>query len=132
MSRDCIAPLIKGDLDAPIWDAWADGNRFVLHRCGTCGRHDWPASCCPEHGMSAMEWVDTPGAGIIDTYTIFHRAYIKELASEVPYAVAVVRLDEGPYFHTRLVELAPEDVKSGMRVRVRRGVGDDFPLFTPE
>ena len=132
MSRDSIAPLIKGDLDAPIWDAWADGNRFVLHRCGTCGRHDWPASCCPEHGMAAMEWVDTPGAGIVDTYTIFHRAYIKELASEVPYAVAVVRLDEGSYFHTRLVEVPPAEVKSGMRVRVRKGAGDDFPLFTPE
>ena len=95
MSIDTIAPLIKADPDAPFWEAWTSDQRFLLHRCGICGRHDWPATCCQTHGMSAMEWVDTPGAGVIDTFTIFHRAYIKELASEVPYTVAVVRLDEG-------------------------------------
>ena len=132
MSIDTIAPLIKADPDAPFWEAWTSDQRFLLHRCGICGRHDWPATCCPTHGMSAMEWVDTPGAGVIDTFTIFHRAYIKELASEVPYTVAVVRLDEGPYFHTRLVGIAPDAVKSGMRVRIRAGAGDAFPLFVPE
>jgi uncharacterized OB-fold protein len=79
-----------------------------------------------------MEWVPTSGAGVIDTYTIFHRAYLNELVSEVPYVVAVVRLDEGPYFHTRIVGIAPDLVKSGMRVRVRKGQGDPFPLFAPE
>lgn len=79
-----------------------------------------------------MAWVPTSGAGVIDTYTIFYRAYIKELASEVPYTVAVVRLDEGPYFHTRIIGVAPEAVNSGMRVRVRKGQGDPFPLFVPE
>jgi uncharacterized OB-fold protein len=132
MSTDSIAPLVKGELDAPFWEAWSKGERFLLHRCGTCGRHDWPASCCVEHGLSQMSWVETSGAGVVDTFTIFHRAYTKELASEVPYTVAVVRLDEGPYFHTRLVGLLPEAVKSGMRVRVRRGSGDAFPLFVAE
>lgn len=79
-----------------------------------------------------MAWVPTSGAGVIDTYTIFYRAYIKELASEVPYTVAVVRLDEGPYFHTRIIGVVPEAVSSGMRVRVRKGQGDPFPLFVPE
>ena len=132
MSEAGIASLVTGELDAPFWQAWADGERFLLHRCGVCGRHDWPASCCPEHGLAGMAWVETSGAGILDTYTIFHRAYSKELTDQVPYTVAVVRLDEGPYFHTRLVEITPEAVASGMRVRLRRGAGDGFPLFVPE
>jgi len=126
-----VAPLVQGDYDAPFWTAWADNEQFLLHRCSICGRHDWPSSCCIEHGLGPMQWVETAGAGVVDTYTIFHRAYIKELAAEVPYTVAVVRLDEGPYFHTRLVDIAPDAVTTGMRVRVRRGAGDAFPLFVP-
>ena len=125
-------PLVPGELDAPFWDAGKADEAFLLHRCSVCGRHDWPASCCTEHGGGPMEWVATSGVGVVDTYTIFHRAYTKELASEVPYTLAVVRLAEGPYFHTRIVGIAPEAVMGGMRVRVRKGQGDPFPLFVPE
>ncbi|TVV76653.1 Zn-ribbon domain-containing OB-fold protein [Sphingomonas solaris] len=132
MTPPGIAPLVKGDPDAPFWEAWAAEERFLLHRCAICGRHDWPASCCVEHGLAAMTWVEASGGGVVDTYTVFHRAYTAGLASAVPYTVAVVRLDEGPYFHTRLVEVAPDAVCTGMRVRVRRGAGDAFPLFIPD
>ena len=125
------APLVSGDPDAPFWNAWRVGERFMLHRCGICGRHEWPATCCIEHGLAAMEWVEVPATGVVDSFTIFHRAYTKELAAEVPYTLAVLRLDEGPYFHTRLVGIAPADVRSGMRVHVRRGAEDKFPLFAP-
>ena len=131
MTAPDIAPLVQGERDAPFWAAWSDDERFLLHRCEVCGRHDWPASCCIAHGLAPMRWVDTPGAGTVDTFTIFHRAYSRELAGEVPYTIAVVRLDEGPYFHTRLVGVAPEQVRTGLRVRVRRGAGDAFPLFEP-
>jgi uncharacterized protein len=132
MKPATVAPLIKGDPDAPFWDAWTSKQQFLLQRCALCGRYDWPASCCLTHGLAAMSWVESLGAGVVDTFTIFYRAYIKELASEIPYTVAVVRLDEGPYFHTRLVEVAPETVRSGMRVRVRHASTDAFPLFVPE
>ncbi len=127
-----IAALIQGEPDAPFWDAWRDGERFLLHRCGICGRHEWPATCCIEYGLSAMEWVEVPATGVIDSFTIFHRAYTKELAADVPYTLAVLRLDEGPYFHTRITGIAPESIRIGMRVRLRRGTGDSFPLFLPE
>ena len=78
-----------------------------------------------------MEWVEVPGTGVIDTFTIFYRAYTKELASEVPYTLAVLRLDEGPYFHTRITGIAPENVRTGMRVRLQTAKGDAFPLFIP-
>ncbi len=126
------APLTQGNPDAPFWTAWANGERFMLHRCSICDRHEWPATCCINHGLASMAWVETTGEGTIETFTIFHRAYSKELAAEVPYTVAVVRLDEGPYFHTRIVGLAPDAITTGMRVQVRRGASDAFPLFTPK
>lgn len=127
-----IAPLIVGDPDAPFWDAWKADETFLLHRCGLCQRHDWPATSCPDHGMQAMEWQAVDAKGVVDTFTIFYRAYTKDMADQVPYTVAVVRMDDGPYFHTRLVHIDPKDVKVGLRVKLRRGAGDDFPLFEPE
>lgn len=126
-----IAPLLRGDPDAPFWQAWREKERFLLHRCARCDRHEWPATCCPEHGLGAMEWVEASGSGTIDTYTVFHHAYRPELAAELPYAVIVVRLDEGPYFHSRLTGFAPEALRTGLPVRLRRGQGDPFPLFVP-
>jgi uncharacterized OB-fold protein len=125
-------PLVVGELDKPFWDAWKADETFLLHRCAICGRHDWPASTCVDHGGGPMEWVPTSGAGVIDTYTVFYRAYVKELEADVPYVVAVVRLDEGPYFHTRIVGVSHDAVKTGMRVHLRKGAGDQFPLFASE
>lgn len=125
------AALLKGDPDAPFWDAWRDDERFLLHRCGICGRHEWPATCCIDHGMADMLWVEAPATGVVDTFTIFHRAYTKELAAEVPYVLAVVRLDAGPYFHTRITGIAADKVVGGMRVQLRHGMKDTFPLFVP-
>jgi uncharacterized OB-fold protein len=127
-----IAPLIAGNPDAPFWEAWAKDERFLLHRCSVCGRTEWPATCCLTHGMAPMRWVESEGAGTVDTFTIFRRAYTAELAVDVPYAVIVVRLDEGPYFHSRLVEGDLDTLTTGQRVRLRRGAGDAFPLFVPE
>jgi uncharacterized OB-fold protein len=126
-----IAPLVLGERDQPFWDAWAENEQFLLHRCSICGRQEWPATCCIEHGLAPMEWVEASGKGEVDTFTIFFHGYTKELKEEVPYTIAVVRLDEGPYFHTKLVGVAPADVKSGMRVQLRKGAGDAFPLFQP-
>jgi uncharacterized OB-fold protein len=127
-----VAALLSGDRDLPFWSGWADGERFLLHRCRVCGRHEWPATCCVKHGLAPMEWVESSARGTIDTFTVFRRAYSRELAADVPYVIAVLKLDAGPYFHTRLVGVSPELVKTGMRVVLRRGAGDAFPLFTPE
>lgn len=131
MTIETIAPLAPGNPDDPFWNAWKANERFLLHRCAKCGRSDWPATCCPDHGLAPMAWVESTGEGTVDTFTIFYRAYTQALAGEVPYVLAVVRLDEGPYFHTRIVDIAPEAVRTNLRVRVRRGKGDSFPLFAP-
>ena len=127
-----VAPLVVGNPDGPFWQAWQQDERFLLHRCGICDRHEWPATCCVLHGMAAMEWVEGSAAGTVDTFTIFHHAYSPELAADIPYALIVVRLDEGPYFHSRLVDGDLSKLTTRQRVRVRRGAGDAFPLFIPE
>lgn len=120
------------DLDAPFWDACSE-HRFCVHRCATCDRSYWPASTCIDHGSTAMEWHEASGLGTVHTYTVVHHAYLPEDADRVPYVLAVIRLDEGPFFHSDLVGCAPDEVHVDQRVEL---VWDDdavvpIPRFAP-
>ncbi len=122
------------DLDAPFWAACRE-HVFHVHRCGTCGRAYWPASTCLEHGAAAMAWAPASGTGEVFTYTVVHHAYDPALAAALPYVAAVVRLDEGPFFHTDIAGCPPEDVHVGLRVRVVWETLDDgtvLPHFAPD
>jgi uncharacterized OB-fold protein len=105
------------ELDAPFWDGCRD-HRFLLHRCSACGRAYWPASTCIDHGAAAMHWHPGSGRGEVHTFTVVHHPYDPGVADRVPYALAVVKLDEGPFFHSDIVECDPTTVHIGMRVEV--------------
>lgn len=125
--------LVPDELDAPFWEG-CQRHVFLVHRCGECGRAYWPASTCIDHGSSAMEWQPASGRAEVFTYTVVHHAYDRSLVDKLPYAATVVKLDEGPFFHTDIVGCAPSDVHVGMRVHVVfESVDDDIviPHFTP-
>lgn len=109
--------VVRDDLDERFWEGCVRGE-FLLHVCGVCRRAYWPASTCIEHGMSDMAWLPASGHGTVHTWTVFRRAYAPHLAARVPYVVAVVELDEGPFFHTDLVDCPPEQVRVGLPVEV--------------
>lgn len=114
--------------DLPFWEAWTQG-RFLLHRCGTCGRHYWPASCCVRHGFGAMEWVEASGRGRIHSWTLFHRHYSPLDTMPLPYNVCVIRLDESPFFHSRVVDCPPDQLRSGLEVVLKTPEPGELPLF---
>jgi len=119
--------------DLPFWQACTEG-RFLLHQCATCGRHYWPASRCIEHGNEAMQWVEASGRGTLYTYTVMHRAYTRETRDQVPFVVAVVRLDEGPFYHSNIVECRYDAVSVDMPLEVvmqPHESGLTIPQFRP-
>ena len=119
-------------LDAPFWEGCRE-RTFLLHRCSLCGRQYWPASCCVTHGARAMEWVPSSGRGRVHTFTIVPQAYHPAFAEDVPYKVAVIELDEGPFFHANVVD-APDGIRVGMRVEavfVETAPGIVVPKFRP-
>lgn len=52
------------------------------------------------------------------SYNVMHQVYHPGFAAEVPYAVVLVKLDEGPKLNSNLVGVAHADIRVGMRVRV--------------
>jgi uncharacterized protein len=91
-----LAP-VTDPLTAPFWDA-ARAGRLVIQRCQACGELRWPPLVgCPEcHGRDAT-WDEVRPTGTIWSFVVYHRAFAAELKDEIPYTVAMVHLDDGPY-----------------------------------
>jgi uncharacterized protein len=115
---DYAKPLPPDDpANRPFWDG-AKRGVLMLQRCLDCGRHRFPAAryCVQCHGERS-EWIATTGAGVVESYCTFHRAYWPAFARDVPYDVVQVRLDEGVRLFSNLVGVSRERIQSGMRVR---------------
>ena len=65
------------------------------------------------------------GAATVYTFTVARQATAAPFADEVPQIITIVELDEGVRFTTNLVDVAPEDVRVGMRVAPVFDHGDD-------
>lgn len=101
----------------PFWDALRE-HRVRIQHCPHCD--EWvyyPRSHCPECLRPDLEWRDVSGEGLLYTYTIARAPTAPPFADDVPQLLAVVELDEGPKVTTTLVNVAPEDIKIGTRVR---------------
>jgi uncharacterized OB-fold protein len=106
----------------PFWEAAAEG-KLVIPRCSHCGHYEWvPQEFCSSCGAWKFSWEPMSGCGKVYSYSIVHAAQVPGL--ETPYALAIVRLDEGVDLLTNIVGCPVEDVQVGMRVAVqfmRRG-----------
>ncbi|MEO8694821.1 MAG: OB-fold domain-containing protein [Acidimicrobiales bacterium] len=125
--------VMADELDLPFWRACAE-ERFLVHRCELCGRAYWPASCCVTHGAASMRWVEASGQGIVHTFTVYHHAYDRAFVDRLPYVIAVITLDEGPFFHSDIVDCDPSAVFVEMPVEVVYERLDDawtIPHFRP-
>lgn len=88
----------------------------------------YPRLAAPGGGEPA--WRESAGRGVVQATTTVRRR------GEDPYDVSIVELDEGFRMMSRVEGVPPEDVRIGMRVRVRfTDPADDappVPVFVPE
>lgn len=118
-------PQIAPDME-PFFEA-ARRHELVVQRCRGCGALRFPARdrCSGCLGREA-EWVPVSGRGTIFTFAVMHQVYHPGFAAEVPYAVVLVALDEGPRMMSNVVDCPPGDLRVGMPVEVV------FETVTPE
>jgi uncharacterized OB-fold protein len=90
----------------------------------------FPRVICPFTGSEKLEWRVSAGHGTVYATTIVHPG------EGAPFNVALIDCDEGFRLMSRVEDIAPEQVKIGMRVkcRVHRPGGEEppMPVFTPE
>jgi hypothetical protein len=124
------------ELSAPFWSGLADG-RLRLPACGACGHRFFPPRpACPSCLRQDLTWVDTSGEGTVYSVTVVHRRPASGF--DVPFALALVELDDGWTVMTHVVGCAPDDVRIGLRVRPtiqaltgRGGASLSLALFRP-
>jgi len=107
---------IPTEVDRPYWEAGRDGV-LRLQRCTPCGHLFFPPGRrCVACGSPELRWTDLSGRGAIWSWVVMHKQYFPE--APPPYVVVRVRLEEGPYLMTNLVESAGRLPEIGARVRV--------------
>jgi hypothetical protein len=95
---------IRDPLTEPFFQAVREG-RLVVQRCNACNALRWPPlSGCPDCRSRDSTWVEIAPTGTLWSFVVYHRAFQPELASQIPYTVAVIELDDGPYMFGRLID----------------------------
>lgn len=95
---------VDDPLAGPFFQAGAEG-RLVVQKCDDCDALRWPPlPGCPECRSRASTWTPVAPTGTIWSYVVYHRGFSAALKEQVPYTVAMVQLDDGPYLLGRLVD----------------------------
>ncbi len=112
-----LVPVIKPAM-RPFFAA-ARRRELVVQRCRACGTLRFPARSVCAHCLGRnAEWVPVSGRGEVFSFNVMHRVYHPAFADQVPYAVVLIQLDEGPRMISRLAGVAAHEIRIGMRVRV--------------
>ena len=121
MSTDPRFPRPIPEIDqqlAPFFAA-AKEHRLVVQRCAGCGAHRFPPrELCSGCLSTESTWVEVSGRGEIFSYNVMHQIYHPAFAAEVPYAVVVVKLAEGPKMISNLVDCPVSEIRIGAPVEV--------------
>lgn len=107
-----------------------DEGRFQIQRSRSTGVHVfYPRAIAPGTGADDLEWVDPSGLGTVYSTTIV----LPGKGGGEAYNISLVDLAEGPRLLTRVVDIAPEAVTIGMKVRAKVGTieGKAVVLFAP-
>lgn len=108
-----LAP-VPDDLTQEWWDATRE-DRLLLQRCGRCGHvQHYPRVMCVACGSFELSWIPSQGSGVVDSFTVVHRAPHPEL--QTPYVIARIRLDEGPTILSRIVPAEESQLACDARV----------------
>ncbi len=132
---DAAKPVPVVDEASQPWFDAAKQRRLLLQRCDDCGTHRFPAwPRCDNCWSTEWSWLESGGTGVIFSWVLMHQVYHPGFAGEVPYPLATIELDEGPWINAALVDAPHDEIKTGMRVEVVfDDVSDDItvPKFRP-
>lgn len=120
MSPEPLAKPVP-EIDATLAPFFAAANekRLVVQRCVGCGALRFPPrELCSACLSTDAAWTEVSGRGTVFSFNVMHQIYHPAFAAEVPYAVVVVQLAEGPKLISNLVDCPVDAIEIGMPVEV--------------
>ena len=92
--------------------------RLMAAKCRECGAMLLPPRpMCPNCFSSHMEWIELKNTGELLTYTVIHISP-RQFKSLAPYAVGIVRLEDGPKLPGIIRDIELEGISVGMSLEV--------------
>jgi uncharacterized OB-fold protein len=109
---------IDSDSDSRAYWEGINADELRIQRCDVCSRAVfYPRSICPLCHSDRLSWFTASGKGSIYSYTVAHQAF-GVFATDVPYVVAVIELEEGARMMSRIVDSPRERIAIGAPVSV--------------
>ena len=94
-------------------------HQLLLQKCTQCETQQfYPRMICSTCSARSLDWVESSGNGTVLTWTIVRHPVSEAYADDVPYVIALIKLQEGPTMMSQIIDCDPESVQSGMRVEV--------------
>lgn len=104
-------------MNAPFWEGCEQGE-LRLQTCASCSTRRFPeAPVCPRCLASEYSWEPASGRGVLWSWITIHQSYFPAYADELPYRVAFIRLEEGPYMISKILD-EDADLRCDQPVRV--------------
>ena len=120
---------IPDEASQPFYDG-AREHRLMIQQCAACGVVIWPVkSRCDNCMQPTVNWVQASGKATLYSFALMHQVYHPGFASEVPYIIAQVDLEEGLRILTNLVDCSSSDLQIGMPLAITDEV--TLPKFRP-
>jgi hypothetical protein len=117
---------------APYWDGCMAGE-LRYQQCDECRSVNMkPARACAVCGGRELAWQRSEGRGRLYSWTVVWRP--QHPSFQVPYAPAIVELDEGFWLMTAVIGCDHEDLRAELPVAVEFHPANDdvvLPYFRP-
>ena len=102
-----------------IWRESSHRYRLVGHKCGNCGTVYFPPRdiCikCHRESIGKISECNLSGKGEIVSFTIVHDVP-PAFARQRPYAMALIKLEEGPILTAQIVDSDMDEIEIGRKV----------------
>ena len=111
---------------AKHWRETPERYRMEASKCSKCGKVLFPERLiCPDCGSKEFVKYTLPGKGKLVTYTIIRTAP-SGFEDLVPYAVGIIKLDDGVQILAQITDCDPETLKIGDKVVAKfRRINED-------
>ena len=133
--EDKLKPIpVVNTCDKPFWEATRE-EKLINQKCDDCGaKVFYPRMFCPECLSDKLSWIQSSGKGTVYSYTVVESNSPSSFIGDIPYVVAIVRMEEGVQMCSNIIGCNPYDVKCDMPVEVVfEKLNEEFtlPKFRP-
>jgi uncharacterized protein len=110
-------PVPQPDADTALfWQGLRQG-KLLLQHCADCKHIQYyQQAICRACGSEKLAHRAASGRGKVHSFSVVHRAPGPAFKSDIPYAVLLVELDEGPRMISTYIGGSPEEVTFDMDV----------------